>query len=436
MIKPNMRWLRTMSPMQLGIGFLILVLISGVGLFQKNRIMTTLSSGDSIEATFARDYRLKPYETKVKIAGVPVGVVTSVSRAEDGTADVSLKVDGGTRDKLGAAPSAAIRPTTLLGGNYYVELLPGGGPGELRGPIPRERTETPVELDKVAAALQPPALQGMRTSIHQMDATLGQDGQRALEDLVRHAPDTLEPAGKVLDSLRGTHPDRDLTQLVEGLQSTARVLNSEQGQLDGIIGDFNTFSATLGRQSEPVAATLHDLPETLITARAGFQHLNGSLTELRRTAGPARPAVRELDSLLANADPVLVKARPVVRDLRGLLVDARPLVQDLVPASERTTAVLDDVRGPFLDRVNGPIMHTALSPYRGTGPYEGTGSNRPLYQEAAHMISALDNTSKMTDRNGAAIAFQIGVGPGTAGGLPISFEQLVKRLSTMQEVPR
>ncbi|MEV4731856.1 MlaD family protein [Saccharopolyspora sp. NPDC049426] len=436
MIKSSMRWLGQVSPLKLGVGFLVLALVSGVGLFQKNRIITTLSPGESVEVKFARDYRLKPFETKVKVAGVPVGTVTAVDQDDEGNADVSLKLDRGIRERLGEEPSAVIRPTTLLGGNYYVELLAGGAPGQIRGPIPVERAKTPVEVDRIAAALQPAALDGLRSSVHRLDATLSQGGQEALENLVRNAPDTLGPAGNVLDAAQGTRPDRDLTQLVGGLQSTASVLSEKQGQLNGIVSNLRTTTGTLSRQSGALSDTLHDLPETLTTARAGFQRMDGSVRELRATAGPARSAVRELDELLARTDPVLVKTRPVVSDLRGLLVDARPAVQELVPTSERATAVLNDVRGPVLDRVNGPIMQTVLSPYRGNGPYQGSGSDRPFYQELAHMIANLDSTSKLTDRNGAAIAFEPGIAPGSVGGLPISFDQLVTQLLRLQEVQR
>lgn len=432
MMKRLKRWIGSISPMKFGAGFLVLALITGVGLFQKDRIITTLSPGDSITANFARDYRLKTFQTEVKVAGVPVGVVTSVDRAGNGTVDVNLKLDSGTTDKLGTEPSAVIRPTTLLGGNYYVELLPGGGSGDLRGAIPIERTKTPVELDRVAAALQPPALGGLRSSVHRLDDTLGRDGQQALEDLARHAPDTLGPAGTVLDAAQGTRPDSDLPELVGGLQSTARVLSEKQGQLDGIVDHLHTASSTLGRQSGSVADTMHDLPQTLSTARAGLHDLNGSLHELRRTAGPARPAVRELDRVLAKTDPVLVKTRPVVRDLRRLLGDARPVVAELVPTSERATGVLDDVRGPVLDRLNGPVMHTVLSPWRGSGPYEGGGTDRPFYQELAYAVTNLNSTSKMTDRNGASVAFMPGIAPGSVGGLPMSFEQLMRHLVSLQ----
>jgi phospholipid/cholesterol/gamma-HCH transport system substrate-binding protein len=52
------------------------------------------------------------------------------------------------------------------------------------------------------------------------------------------------------------------------------------------------------------------------------------------------------------------------------------------------------------------------------------------------MLSNVDRASSMTDGNGASIAFEPGVGPGSIGGLPISLEQLfgnLMRLGQQQE---
>ncbi len=145
--------------------------------------------------------------------------------------------------------------------------------------------------------------------------------------------------------------------------------------------------------------------------------------------------VRELNTVLATADPVLVKAQPVVSQLRGVLVDARPLVQDLVPAGRQATTVLDDLSGPVLDRVNGPVRQFVLAPYHGTGPYAAASSDKPVYQELAYMFTTLAHSSVLSDRNGATIALQPGVGAGTVGGLPISLEQLLVQLSNQTGIP-
>jgi phospholipid/cholesterol/gamma-HCH transport system substrate-binding protein len=213
-------------------------------------------------------------------------------------------------------------------------------------------------------------------------------------------------------------------------------LTRQQGQLDAIVGSLRDTTAVLDRQRAPVAATMDGLAVDLTTARAGLADLEGTLRRLETTAESARPAARELAPLLAEADPVLVQARALVGDLRPVLAEARPLVADLVPTASDATTVLDDLGGPVLERVNGPILETVLSPYRGSGPYEGSGADRPLYQELAYMGANIGNASKVTDPHGAMLPFNPGFGPGSVVGTPISFEQLVRRLAALQEEPR
>jgi phospholipid/cholesterol/gamma-HCH transport system substrate-binding protein len=420
------------SPARIGVLMAVLTLAIGAALFNKDRIATVLSSGDVVRINFAQDYKLREDLTDVKIAGVPVGRVSSVEENGDGTATVEVKVGEGVRDKLGTAPSAEIRPVTLLGGKYYVDLVPGGDKGSPAADIPVERTRLPVELDKVARSLQPPALEGARSAVSQLDKTLNQGGSSAIDELLADAPPALAPAGQVLTAARGTNPRTDLPDLVRNLESTGRVLSEQDGRLDAIVHDLATGSAVLGKRARDVAGTIETLPDTLHSANAGLSRLDATLGRLRNTADSARPVARELNTTLEHADPVLVKARPLVSDAKDLLVDARPLVQDLVPASQRTTDVMRGLNGPVLDRVNGPITKFVLSPWNGTGPYTGSGSDRPFYQEVAFLAANLVREAVASDRNGHVIMAHAGIGPGSVGGLPISFEQLVSQLIQMQ----
>lgn len=417
------------SPLSLGAAFIVIVLVFGVALFQKDRILTTLRPGETITVNFAEDYRLQPFRTKVKVAGIPVGLVTSVERSEDGTAHVGLKVDNDVPGKLRSVPSANIRPTTLLGGNYYVDLVPGGAPGDFGHEIPLERTKSPVELDKITQALPPDTLASAQGAVKNLDATLEQGTRQAIDRLLADAPGALEPAGEVLTAAQGTRPRTDLPELVRGLESTSATLTDRQGELDSTLANLSTTSTVLGQRSTDLANTLEQMPGTLRSTRTGLSRLDGTLDRLSDTAEPARPVVRELDRVLGDLDPVLVKARPLVRDAKDLLVDARPLITDLDPVAQQATGVLEDVRGPVLDRVSGPIKQTVLAPYRGTGRYQNSVSDKPLYQDLAHMLATVDRASSMTDPNGSSIAFHVGVGPGSVAGLPISLEQLFSGLT-------
>lgn len=420
---------RRISPVKLGSLFVVLILLVGIGLFAKSQIVTTLSPGDTITAHFARNYRLQPYQSQVKVGFAPVGTVTGVDEQTDGSAVVSLKLDKGTLAKLRSKPSAAIRPTTLLGGNYFVDLQPGGAPGELADSgIPVERTQLPVELDQVANTVQPDALAGLQHTVGKTDETLRDGGRQAIDQLLADAPDVLEPAGNVLDAARGQHPGTDLPNLVTGLESASARLSEHQGQLDSTVSNLAKVSSTLGEESSEIAATVRDLPATLRSADAGLNRLDTSLGKLRDTSDVARPTVKQLSAALTRLDPVLAKTEPFVRQTNALLADAGPLVNQLVPVSRDATGVLSDVRGPVLDRLNGPVKDFLYSKYHGAGEYAQSTSDVPMYQEIGGAVTNLDKTSSLFDPNGHAIAIQVGFGLGTAGGLPVNLQHFLDQL--------
>jgi phospholipid/cholesterol/gamma-HCH transport system substrate-binding protein len=399
-------------------------LAAGWVLFHKNEILTKLRSGESLQIHFASGAHLVDDLSQVKVAFVHVGVVTGQQRQPDGTSLVTVKLDDGTRAKLGSDPSAVIRPTTLLGGNYFVDLVPGGDREKFLGSIPASRTSLPVELDRVAAVFQPAARTGARTAVGQLDGALAAGSGSALDQLAADAPSALAPAARVLQAAQGLNRYTDLTHLVTGLDTTARVLDAQQGQLNEIITQLQSTTSVLANRAESVSASLQLLPGTLTSARAGLISLDGSLLQLRSTADSAEPVVSALNTALQHADPALVAARPVVGQLQTLLVSARPLVVQLVPTASGATVALRNLDGPVLSRITGPVRGWLLSPYHGSGPYAGTGSNKPLYQEVAYMTATLDRTSSMVDRNGHAIDFEPGIGAGSVGGLPISLEQM------------
>lgn len=397
---------RTLSAWKLGLGFLVGVLIIGWGVFNKAQVTTWLHPGETIKVNFASDYRLRPYFSQVKIAYVPVGMVTGVEQKDDGTAMVDVKLYGGSRDRLGSEPSATIRPTTILGGNYFLDLEPGGDRGRFNDEvIPLTRAHLPVELDKVAKALQPDALAGMKGTIVKFDETLAGGGTAALQRLAADAPSSLGPTGEVLDALRGTDPNHDLTNVVSGFEATARELAEPKGRLDSILSDLAATSAVFGNRSQDFSATLDELPDSLHTADRGLHRLNKTLDVLQDTASDIRPSARELDKTLKHLDPVIKRARPVVSDLRDVLDDARPLLENLVDNTSDLDDVLRDLKGPVLDRVNGRISDLILGSFHGSGPYAQTSTDKPVFEELGYAVADLDRATIQT-KDGSGIAFQ------------------------------
>lgn len=424
---------RPRSSVAVGVLVMAIIAVAFVAVYQKESIKVMLSSGDTVTAEFSRDYKLVPADSDVKIAGVAVGKVSDIEQGDQGRSVVSMKLDDAAASKLGGNPSAAIRPTTVLGGKYYVELQPSGDGQAYDGDtIPASRTTIPVELDKVLAAVPPPAQEGIRTTAKQLDRTLESGGREALQDILRDAPSALRPAGAVLSAAQGSRPGgTDLSRLVTNVDSLAATITRRDGQLGGIVDSLSEVSAGLSSARQPLAKTVQGLPETLESTRSGVRSLRGTLDRLTTTAGDARPAIQKLTPLLDKLDPVARQARPLVEDLRPLLRDLRPAAEELVPTAERGTRTLDNLSGPVLDRVKGPISDTVLSPWHGKGFYRGNGSNNPFYKEVGYLVAGAANLSKYSDRNGAMVALSAGVGLSTPGGTDLTTEKLFSSLGVL-----
>lgn len=409
---------------RIGACMLVVALVASVLLFKKDAISTMLMGGRTISAVFDQNYKVRPNRSPVKVGFVKVGRVSDVHRNDDGTATVTMKVDEKVLRTLGSKPSATIRATTLLGGNYFVDLAPGGGSGEFRADsIPRSRTQVAVELDKIAGALQPDALSSAQKALKRTDASLKKSDQAALRRLLADAPGTLEPGARVIDAAQGERPD-DLTKLVSTMESTGRVMTQNEGQLDSILIDLRTTSRVFGDHSADVQAALKPLPSALSNARTGLNDLNTTLITAREVSGSLRPAARDLNTTLTTLRPTLKTARPVINDARVLVDDARPLVEGLDPVVPEADTVVDDLRGPVLKRLNGPVTNWLYQPYKGSGVYSLTSSKKPMYEEAVFALVNLDRGSSYADQNGNSFSFQPGVGAGTVGGLVVSPEQL------------
>lgn len=413
------------------IGLMFASLAAGLFKPQLNTILATLTGSETREIHFEANQFLFTDVSKVKVAGVGSGVVDSVEPAEGGGAIVTVVVDDNVVDSVGDQPSARLRPTTLLSGLFYIDIVPGGDrTAQWTEQIPVDRTRLPTEVDDVVERLQPDALSGARTAITQFDETLGNaGGNEALHDLLAAAPGTLGPGAGVIEAVRGTNPETDLTAVVRGLQSTTAALNREPGQLDTTVANLQDTTRVLADTSGPMAETIGKLPGVLDTTDAGLKRLDVSLDKLRETAGPARPSVQELDTLLGRVEPVLADARPLVSDLRAALADTRPLVEGLIPASEGTTRVLDDLPAP-LQRLNGPALDSLNTPFVGQGPFAAVDSKGvPLKDELGYMFSGLNKAGAYVDPNGHAVAFHPGPGLGSipaAGN--VSLENMYQQL--------
>lgn len=407
---------RRRRPITTGIVFVAVVLVGFAVAFNKHRLETDLRSGHTVAVQFPRDYLLKTYLTPVKIAGVAVGTVTGVHHDDQG-ALVDLKLFGSSIDRLGTAPTAAIRLTTLLGGNVYVQLFPGGSPGRPSGPVPLSRAQVPVYFDNLQDSITPPADSGIRRFITENDGALAAGGTASLRHAFAEAPATLTPAGQVLGAFQGQQPG-DLEGLIASTAQEDTVLTAKMGQIESVVDGLGTLSTTLGAESPALQHAIATLPADEAGTQVGLTALNGTLDELDATATVSRPTVQQLSQLLVQAQPTLVDAAPVLDRFAPFLVDATPLLGQLVPTVQSTTKVVTDVEGPVLAHLNGPTTTSADGrPVPGFIPQllatQKVELQRPatLYQEIGYVLAGLDSATSFYDTSGHLPFVLLGQGP-------------------------
>lgn len=374
----------------------------------KQTLITRLTPGDTFSIQFSENYGLRADETPVKIAGSEIGRVQSVEPPSGGPVNVVVKVDSDTMNLMGSEPTATVRPTTLLGGKFYIDIRAAGTPGRFTaGTIPVERTNVPVELDKVLAAIPPKAQEGLQGMTKQLEATLKAGASTELKNLVKDAPATLRPAGVVLDGFRGVNKDGDLAILSTTGNTTAEVLSAKPGQLRSVIDSLAVSAKAFGDSGPALGRTFGDLPATLQATRQGAADLSTTLDKLVQTADDARPTAQQLDDTMKELDPALDKLNPMARELRPVLEDARPLLDQLVPTVERGYDVLNGVQGKPMDRVNGVISKTLNTEWKGEGPKwpNGGRDGAKFYQELGYFFTNFNGSVMKRTKSSHVIGF-------------------------------
>lgn len=427
-----------------GIAFIMVFVVAYVLIYNKEQIGTRIAglfpSTTSISAVFAeqpKDREFRP-GSDVKMAGIKVGTVTNIAAPDNyGHSVVTMQIDRDVRDKLHSDPTATMRATLLLGGRYYVDLVPGGQGDFTEQTIPLTRTALPVEVNDLMQAVGTPAAEtGIRSSTTQLDGTLRAGGAQALQHLADNAPATLIPADDVLDGLRGAQPGgSDWTDTIAGLQHTAAALTTRTGQTATLISTVNRATAALAAGSPALGDSVATMPETLRTTRAGLVDLQPTLDQLTETGHDFRDSARKLGPFFTKLDPAMARARRLLADARPVLEDAQPLIERLAPATDRATGVFDDLRGEVLDRVNGPILHQVLSPYKGKGAYTGDGADgNKFYEELGFLGVRGAQDFGWHDKVGVVARVGPAFGSQSGGALLPSNEQRLERLGLQRPV--
>ena len=235
-------------------------------------------------ATFTDVSRLKAGQ-KVRIAGVPVGSVSSLKLNADNTIDVQFGID--KQYTLYSSTRAVIRYENLVG-DRFLEIT--SGPGELRklppgGTINSQHTQPALDLDALLGGLRP--------------------------------------------VLKGLDADK-----VNAISSAIiQLLQGQGGALSNVLADTSAFSSALGQRDQLIGDVITNLNAALGTIdqksaqfSASVDQLQQLITGLAQNKDTIAGAIPPLASTTTDLTELLKNSR---RPLQGILENTRPLATEL-----------------------------------------------------------------------------------------------------------
>jgi phospholipid/cholesterol/gamma-HCH transport system substrate-binding protein len=265
------------------------------------------ASGNSYHANFSEASRLKAGQD-VRIAGVPVGTVKSISLKPDNSVDVAFDIND--KYQLYTSTKAVVRYENLVG-DRYLEIT--SGPGELRklppgGTIVRENTQPALDLDALLGGLRP-VLKGL-------------DGQKLNE-----------VSNAVIELLQGQ--GGALSNMLASTSAFSQNLAARDQLIGEVITNLNTVLGTVDEKGAQFDASVDKLQQLITGLAEGRDPIAGAIA-------PLASAENDLTDMLQSSR----------RPLQGVLENVRPFAQRMDERKADVNKVIEPLAENYL-RLNG-----------------------------------------------------------------------------------
>ncbi len=319
----------------------------------------------------------------VKIAGVPVGVVSDMNVTEEEQAAVTLRIDDQNFTPWKADASCTIRAQGLIG-EKFVECEPGStdapalrrieeGDGEGQRLLPVENTSSPVDLDLINNVMRLPYRERLSLLLDEFGTALAGRGEE-LNEVIHRANPALRETDEVLAIL--AEQNRELARLARNSDEVLAPLAREKEAFADFVVQANETGEATAERREDIRRGIELLPgflaelEPLMADLEGFADQGipllrdlgdaapalGRMIEAQGTlADASREALPSLGDALERGRPALLRSQPLIKDLARLGKQLAPTSVDL----DDLLSSLDQTGG--LQRLNELLYYSALS---------------------------------------------------------------------------
>jgi phospholipid/cholesterol/gamma-HCH transport system substrate-binding protein len=331
-----------------------------------------LTFGGSIPLT-PRGYRLSvllPQASNivplsaVRIAGINVGHVVSVSRAGNG-ARITAEIDPQFAP-LRADATAVLRNKSLLG-ETYLEISPGSptAPALPDGGVLRSRAQPQVQLDDVLSTFDAQTRAQLRSLLAGLSGGL-HGREQSLNDAVGWAAPAAANLGSVigaLDQQRG-----ELQQLISNGGQVLNAVGNRQGILQAAVRSGHEVLAVTAARDRELRAIIDELPSfldqltaTAHVATAESAAINTAVAALEPLGPLLPPSLAQakilaptLTKLLRDLPATITAGHTGLPALTSILRAARPALRQLWPAGRQLVPLLQ-LLAVYRDFIVGPI---------------------------------------------------------------------------------
>jgi phospholipid/cholesterol/gamma-HCH transport system substrate-binding protein len=253
----------------------------------------------------------------VKVDGVKVGTVESVTPTPRAKAAVALKIDNPGFQDFRVDASCTIRPQALIGEKFVdclptqpriegtplpraLQVIPSGQEGAGQVLLPVTRTHSPVDQDLLGDIARLPERQRLTIIVNELGAGFAGRGSD-LNAVIRRANPALQGLEQVLAIL--ANENRTLTDLAVESDRSLAPLAADRSRLVGFINQSNTVAQATANHRGALAQNFADFP-------AFLEQLGPAMERLGRFAAQTTPTFTDLGIAAPGIDKTFESIAP------------------------------------------------------------------------------------------------------------------------------
>lgn len=284
------------------------------------------SSGDYVVRAIFDDAGNLTSGENVKIDGVNVGTVGSVTPTPQAKAAVVLNITTPGFQDFREDASCTIRPQALIGEKFVdclptrprvegtplpppLKRIPAGQEGEGEVLLPVTRTHSPIDPDLLGDITRLPEAQRLTIILNEFGAGFAGRGSE-LNTVIRRANPALQGLEEVLAIL--AKENKVLSDLaVEGDRALAPI-TADRDRLVGFIKAGKTVAQATANQSDALGQNLADFP-------AFLEQLGPAMERLGRFAEQTTPTLTDLGIAAPGINKLFASTAPFSKSFEGFL---------------------------------------------------------------------------------------------------------------------